>query len=268
MEQSNVLHVGGATAVAGVALALLLGGCADDGNGPSAAATSNAASAAPTDVGSATPDDELCALVAELFELEGFPSIDQLERYQKLAPRPIAEAAKQVTEALIAVNGDPVASFNAFADDDVEAAEAELLAFETETCGTAHSDATPLPAGATRDIEQDATRVDVNATDYAFHLVDVEAGPTSFVLSNDGSETHVLEIVKLADGITLDQALQANGDEGTIVGQWQTNLAAPGDDETITFNVEPGNYALVCFIPTADGTPHLMLGMHHEFTVQ
>jgi hypothetical protein len=265
MESSNVLRIGAATAVAACVLALLLGGCADDGDGGSASATRNPTSAAATAVGSTAP--ELCELVAELSELEGFPSIDQLERYQQLAPEPIAAAANQVTEPLIAVNGDPVASYIALADDDVEAAEAELLAFEAETCETAHSDTTPLPAGATREIEQDATRVDVNATDYAFHLGDVAAGRTSFVLTNDGAEAHVLEILELADGVTLDQALEADGDSGTLVGYWQTNLAAPGDDETVTFDVEPGNYALVCFIPTADGTPHLMHGMQHEFTV-
>ena len=40
-----------------------------------------------------------------------------------------------------------------------------------------------------------------------------------------------------------------------------------GDEESITFDVEPGNYGLVCFIPSADGTPHAMLGMMNEITV-
>ena len=88
------------------------------------------------------------------------------------------------------------------------------------------------------------------------------------MLINDGTETHELLVVKLAAGVTLDQAVEAEGGEGTVDASWATNLAAPGgDEEAVTFDVAPGNYALVCFIASADGTPHLSLGMRHEFTV-
>ena len=57
--------------------------------------------------------------------------------------------------------------------------------------------------------------------------------------------------------MTLDDAMQAEGEGGTVEESWTTNLAAPGgDDEVITFDVEPGNYGLVCFILSADGTLH------------
>ncbi len=108
----------------------------------------------------------------------------------------------------------------------------------------------------------------MSATDYAFHIGDVATGRTSFVLTNDGDETHEMVVVKLAAGVTLDEAIQADGEEGTVDREWATNLAAPGgDEEAVTFDVEPGNYALVCFMPNADGTPHMVLGMRHEFTV-
>ena len=69
------------------------------------------------------------------------------------------------------------------------------------------------------------------------------------MLTNDGAETHELLIVKLAQGVTLDEAMQAEGGGGTVEESWTTNLAAPGgDDEVITLDVEPGNYGLVCFI--------------------
>ena len=246
----------------GTALVVTLGGCGDD-------ATGSATTHAPTTTdGSAAASDELCALVQELFEQEGFPSTEQLQRYQQLAPDPITHAVDKVTEPLIAAGGDLVESFNVLADDDVEAAEAEMLAFEEEACGSTHSVNDPLPAGTTREIEPDAVRVDVHATEYAFHIGDVAPGRTSFVLVNDGAETHVLEIVKLADGVTFDDALTAEGDEAPFTGLWETGLAAPGgDEEAVTFDLEPGNYALDCYIPAADGTPHLSLGMQHQFTV-
>ena len=89
------------------------------------------------------------------------------------------------------------------------------------------------------------------------------------MLTNDGAETHELLIVKLAQGVTLDEAMQAEGGDGTVEESWTTNLAAPGgDEEVITFDVEPGNYGLLCFILSADGTLHALLGMQHELTVR
>ena len=206
--------------------------------------------------------------MTELFELEGFPSVEQLQSYQQLAPEPIADAVDEVTEPLINSGGDLVESLKVLADDDIEAAIAEIDAFEEETCGIPHSEEAALPEGSTREIEQDAVHAHVSATDYAFHIGDVAAGRTSFVLTNDGEETHEMVVVKLAEGVTLDEAMEADGEEGTVDRSWATNLAAPGgDEEAVTFDVEPGNYALVCFMPDADGTPHIMLGMRHEFTV-
>ena len=235
----------------GAALVLALTACGDDSDTEAAAAS-----------------DELCALATELFEQDDFPSTEQLQRYQQLAPESIADAVHDVSEPLIASDGDLVESFKVLADDDIEAAIAEIDAFEEETCGIPHSEDAALPEGSTREIEQDAARVDVHATDYAFAIGDVAAGRTSFVLVNDGAETHVLEIVKLADGVTFAEALAADGDEGTLVGYWVTGMAAPGgDEEAITFDLEPGNYVLACYIPNADGTSHLELGMQHQFTV-
>jgi hypothetical protein len=92
------------------------------------------------------------------------------------------------------------------------------------------------------------------------------AGVTAAV---DRAEAHFMLVLKLAEGVTLEEAIESEGDEGTIDGEWETNLAAAGgDEEVITFDVEPGNYALPCFLPSSDGTPHADLGMQHEFTVR
>ena len=266
----------------GTALVLLLGACGDDDSGPAEAdapagsnierATTDTTAAArtttPVSTTAGSAADEVCALATELFEQEEFPTVEQLRRYQQLAPESIVDAVNMVTERLIASGGDLVESFSILAEDDVEAAIAEIDAFEEENCGIPHSEDSALPDGATREIDHDASRVDVHATDYRFEIGEVAAGRTSFVLTNDGTETHVLEIVKLADGVTFADALEADGNEGTLVGYWVTGLAAPGgDDEAITFDVEPGNYALACYIPNADGRAHLELGMQHEFTV-
>jgi plastocyanin len=54
-----------------------------------------------------------------------------------------------------------------------------------------------------------------------------------------------------------------------LAGMWESGLAAGGgaDEEAITFDVEPGNYGVLCFVPAPDGTPHAFMGMQKEFTV-
>ena len=246
----------------GSLLVLVLGACADDG--------SDSASELPaSDPSTGRATSDVCTLAGEMYQQDSLPSVEQLQRYQQLAPDEIAGPVKQVTEALIADGDDPISFFKIIAADDNEAAIAEIDAWEEKTCGIPHSEDTALPDGASRELEPDATRVEVDATEYAFHIGDVAPGRTSFVLTNDGAETHELLIVKLAQGVTLDEAMQAEGGDGTVEESWTTNLAAPGgDDEVITFDVEPGNYGLVCFILSADGTLHALLGMQHELTVR
>jgi hypothetical protein len=36
---------------------------------------------------------------------------------------------------------------------------------------------------------------------------------------------------------------------------------------TTLVNLEPGDYTLICFFPSPDGTPHAALGMVATFTV-
>ena len=142
----------------------------------------------------------MCTLASEMYEQDDLPSVEQLQRYQQLAPDEIAGQVTQVAEALIADGGDPISFFKIIAADNNEAAIAEIDAWEEKTCGVPHSDDTALPDGASRELDPDATRVDVHTTEYAFHLGDVAPGRTSFVLTNDGAETHEMLIIKLAPG--------------------------------------------------------------------
>jgi hypothetical protein len=46
------------------------------------------------------------------------------------------------------------------------------------------------------------------------------------------------------------------------------NAVAPGQSTAATLTLEPGNYALVCFVPSpGDPTPHVMKGMISALTV-
>lgn len=248
----------------------------DDASTPAAAtpSTTAAAPAAPaTAAASATSagDDmaAYCAVATELDASDTFPPAgDLMSRYVQVAPAELSTQMVLVTDRLIPVSEDPTAFFVAFADDEVEAALAQVDAFEAEHCGLPAD--TPPGDGTTTEVEASATRIDVVATDYAFDVPHTaSAGRTSFVLSNHGKEAHFVEISKLKPGVTLDEAMSAEDPSTVTEGGWGTGIAAPGgeDEEVVTFDLEPGTYALMCFIPGPGGTPHAFMGMQAEIVV-
>jgi hypothetical protein len=124
--------------------------------------------------------------------------------------------------------------------------------------------------------------VDVTAVDYAFDadLDAVEEGRTAFGFTNDGTEIHEMVLIKTNDDTTetIEELLELPEEEmqakTTFLG---VAFAAPGEESTMYADLEPGDYAVVCFIPTgvtsfddfetADGPPHFVHGMFQEFTV-
>jgi hypothetical protein len=282
-----------AAVATGLVAASVLAACGDDddddaGTTEPAAATTEAAAttaAAPTTEGSATTEDaggapttgavtaefaEYCAHAAEMDSQEDFPTEEQLTKAQELAPEEIREAADTAVDGLLPAVGDMVATFNAFAQDDVEEAIMQIDEFEAEHCGL-ESDETEPPTGSSTEVEDGATRVDVVATDYAFSgAPSLSAGRTSFVLTNEGEEAHFLLLTKLKEGTTLDEALQMEDPSGVIEGEWETGLAAAGgeDEEVVTIDLEAGTYGMLCFVPGPDGTPHAFMGMAQELTVE
>lgn len=269
-------------AAALLAVAVLVGaGCGDDdedAGGASGSASETEEETTTTageeeggeEGGDGGDNAELCALAEEIFSQEDFPSAAQIERYQELAPEEIADAVETAGAPFIEHGGDPVATFAAFAEDDVEAALEEINAFEEEECGVPHSEDAP-PEGVTTEVEDDAAQVQVIATDYAFEIPGpVSAGRTSFIMRNDGAEAHFMVLTRVLQG-TLDEALAFEGDaeaEGLVEDVGDSNIAAPGgDEEVLTVDLEPGDYGLLCFVPGPDGTPHAFMGMVLEFTV-
>jgi hypothetical protein len=209
-----------------------------------------------------------CAHAKKLAKLDGFPSVAQLEKAQELAPQEIQDEAAVVVPAMTEAGDDVVAQFNAIGEDDVEGAIERINEFETESCDIDHSGEANDPGpGGSFEVEDDAAQVAVTAKDFEFVFDPPTApGRTSFVMTNEGEQAHFLAVAKLKDGVTLDQALQ--DEEGTTIEkEWSTRIASAGDDETVTLDLEPGHYAVVCFLPDADGTPHAMKGMVGEFTV-
>ena len=237
-------------AVAGV-LSLAFGACGDDDD----AASGDDAAA-------------YCEIAAELDEQEDFPSAEQLEGLRDAAPEEISDEVDLVVEAFLQgiEDGDPGA---AFADPEVEEAFGPIETFEEETCGLEGDEADDEPEqdASVTELDPDAAQVAVSATDYAFEFGAPTAGPTSFTMTNDGDETHVMLLAKVAEGSSVEEVLEAEDTEGLTDVELVSDSATPGDEAVLTADLTPGDWVMVCFLPDADGTPHYELGMVSDFTI-
>ena len=113
----------------------------------------------------------------------------------------------------------------------------------------------------------------ITAKDYAFEAPDsVEAGYVTVRLLSRGKELHHVQLIRLADGHTLKDLFDAMKDPSAKPPAWMIevggpNAPVPGSESAAGLELVPSRYALICFIPSADGTPHVMKGMAKEIVV-
>ena len=121
-----------------------------------------------------------------------------------------------------------------------------------------------------------ANVVTIVTNEYAFESpTSIAAGPTTFRMVNKGKELHHVWIVRLDQGKTAQdymQALQATAKGEAPPPAWATDLGGPqqgvpGALADATLNLTEGNYLIVCHIPAADGVPHSAKGMFKPLTV-
>jgi uncharacterized cupredoxin-like copper-binding protein len=127
-------------------------------------------------------------------------------------------------------------------------------------CGRAEAAPARVAAAA------DPRVVTVVAREFAFQAPDeVPAGLVTFQLQNRGTALHHMAIMRLDDGKTL-QDLFAAFQAGGAPPAWAhdvggPNAPDPGSDSNATLMLEPGSYALLCFVDMPDHVPHVMKGM-------
>ncbi len=117
--------------------------------------------------------------------------------------------------------------------------------------------------------------VNVSASEYKFEAPDsIPAGLTTLKMNDTGKEMHHISLIKLDEGKTVADftAGMKMMKPGTPPPAWiipagGPNAAPPGSSSELTMALEPGNYALVCFIPDAKGVPHVAHGMVKALTV-
>jgi uncharacterized cupredoxin-like copper-binding protein len=87
------------------------------------------------------------------------------------------------------------------------------------------------------------------------------SGKVTFNVHNSGAATHEFVVVrtdKPAGGLPLKSG---RADETGNVGE--TGDLAPGASKSVTLNLKPGHYALICNLPG-----HYVAGQHADFTVK
>jgi plastocyanin len=104
--------------------------------------------------------------------------------------------------------------------------------------------------------------------EYSFKLASssIPAGLTTIRMVNAGKEFHHIQLYRLEDGKSFadfTSALQTGGPlPAWAVAAGGPNPSAPGLPEaSATLRLEPGPYALVCYVPSSDGMPHVAKGM-------
>src|SRR5687767_1046211 len=135
-----------------------------------------------------------------------------------------------------------------------------LMALMLGACTSANA------SGAKR-LNSEIPEVVIKTKDYAFEAPDqIEAGLVSITMVNDGQEPHHAQMIRLNDGVTLEQfqtAMQESEAAAmalmTLVGR--PGLVDPGLSTQVTLELKPGQYVLLCFVPSHDGVPHLAKGM-------
>lgn len=162
--------------------------------------------------------------------------------------------------------GALVAALGACGDDD-----------DTEDAGTATT--TTTAAGG----ESSENELTLEMVDYGYKVDGaVKSGLVTISSTNTGAEWHMAGFGKLKAGATVEQltaALQAGGEGGEEEDPTAEfieeelgspgHILQPGSSQSLTVDLTPGNYVMLCFLPTeGEGTPHFAKGMVGGFTVE
>lgn len=113
----------------------------------------------------------------------------------------------------------------------------------------------------------------ITASEYKFETTGSAVPGSNLVnFKNAGKEVHHVQLLHLAQGKTMQDltaALQA-GDLTRVPGKFEGGVGqlAPGGSGTLEATLGAGTYAMLCFVPGADGAPHFVKGMAVPFEVK
>jgi len=143
-----------------------------------------------------------------------------------------------------------------------------------------------------------ASVVKIEGVDYAFDAPDrIKSGWTTFDYTNAGDEQHFLFLARIPDGQTFDDYLtgivrpfndawimlregeigseKVDAELGAALPDWFSDVVffggsgviEPGMTTRLTLDLDPGTYAIECYMKTEGGELHSMEGMIRELVV-
>jgi len=113
--------------------------------------------------------------------------------------------------------------------------------------------------------------------DFAFRGTEsITSGKTTIAVQNNGPQVHEAGIVKLENGVTVDQvrnmvasAAPPPPGPSPITESGGIVALAPGGQGWFDIDLPAGNYAFICFVPDiSTGQPHAALGMIQGFSIK
>lgn len=187
-------------------------------------------------------------------------AIDLLEQAEQSAPEDISE---QITTVVDSARGALESEDESvFESDEFRETDEEIDQYVADNCGF--------------------ERVDVQGVDYAFEGLPatLPAGKVTFDFSNEGDKVHEMTVLRIKDeGLTIEELVKLPEQQAFKKIEFAGGaFAPPGEGEVENLALEPGEYGVVCFIPTgatdlealekAEGPPHALEGMVAQFTVE
>jgi len=166
--------------------------------------------------------------------------------------------------------GDDDDDEGATSGDTTETTEAEPTDTSADDDGAEGASLRVLDVVATGEMAEDGSMT------HRFEpLTGVTAGPAQLNLVNEGMEPHHVQLLKLNEGVTMDDvgAALATGNPGALlqIGSFAggTGVVDPGSESSADalVDLEEGTYVMLCFIAGPDGVPHLAKGMVEAFEV-
>lgn len=161
---------------------------------------------------------------------------------------------------------------------DLAAGEYVLLDFSSEMPSVVPFTVAEAEEGAEA-AEAPEADVEVALVDFAFTLpTELEAGEQVWKLENLGEQWHEMAVVRIEEGVdieeltaTLMEMMMSEEGPGAELPFEEVFFWAPQDPGTtawVTLDLEPGTYAVICFLPDfATGHSHLEHGMISILTV-
>jgi hypothetical protein len=155
------------------------------------------------------------------------------------------------------------------------------------TYDPATDEQTDMPAmvtvtGEMPEMEEPTAVTDIFMIDMDFLAPEnLQTGPQIWRVTNNGLQVHHIVMARVPEGTTEQQVIDlagtffappAPGAPGAtpvdpelsfedVEDFFFTGLLSRGQFNLYEVDVEPGTYAMICFMPDPSGTPHVMLGM-------